>query len=788
MEQPKFASAYNRENAYPFPDEANPTRDEGYFLAACNAMCSKYFMNRCALPYDGWGTSRSIAELRAYRHGRNNINKYKNWMVGMPDQSGERKTTLNISWDMLQILPQKMDAVLGFLMKNKYDINVQAGDYEALMDKKTKVSIAKILTDIRLGNVIKGVNAYHTVNLSTPPIPVANNSIPIETPEDVDLAQSIGLFMLEEEAALENLIDTTRYISKSSGIEDLLHDDLITCAHTARRVFTNPNTNEVEENYIDIEFAVFPSSRYRDYRDASWGGWWERISISELRRTSDLTNKQVVEIARKYASSNVAGFYQSLASDNDQFDFRMIDQIMVDVFRGYWIGSKQVRATSVLRDNGQLVYNKVDADYSLDRVSNKKGKTLDAYSNMTVFKASMVLGSAYVFDYGEDTDVNYKTSGGKKWPVFPLKFARTGSTSLVERSVPFVDDAQLINLKLRVARAKMPAPPNLAIDKGALEGMKIDGQSYKPQQLLKLLQDEGYLLMDTKNQWGQNQGAGRPVVPIGTDLMQIISAWWEDMARTIGMIEKVTGVNDIFAAQTPQEQTGLGVSKLLLEGSQNSLTPLISSFEQMTQGTYEVVASKWQCVAKYATPEQKKKLSISRSLQIVEVSEKIFDRELSIQIHPGLNDADKQQMMVDLMNMRSASRQGGMQSMSEADYLLVENLIRGGKLKQAQIYTAFAVNRRQKQAAAEQEKAIQMNGQVQQQSLGQKAQFDAQQQQQDAQIEAQHTQQQGAQDAVLQQQKLSAQAKQAIQLELIKNQGRLAEIRLQSILPQRKAG
>lgn len=698
-------------------------------------------------------------------------------MIGMPDQSGERKTTLNISWGMTQILPQKCDAVLGFLMKNKLDINVQASDYEALLDKKAKVAIAKIVTDIRLGNLLDAVNANHTVNLTKPKIPVANNSVPIETPQDVDLAQSIGLFMLEEEAALENLIDTTRYISKTEGIEDLINDDMITTAHSGRSVFTNPNTNEVEEKHIDIEKAVFPHSQYRDYHDISWGGWWERISIAELRRTSDLTSKQVVEIARRYGDNNTVNFYGSLQNSNDQFDFRMIDQILVDVFRGYWLGSKQTKVTSVTRDNGQLVVNQVPSDYDLSKVKNAKGKSLDTYSNMTVFRASLVLGCSYVFDYGEDTDINYKTEGGKKWPIFPLRFTRTGSTSIVERSIEFVDDLQLIMLKLRVARAKMPAPPNLQIDKGALEGMKIDGVSYKPQQLLKLLQDEGYLLTDSKNQWGQNNQSGRAVTPIGTDLMNIIQAWWEDAGRVTGMMDKVTGINDIFAAQQPREQQGLGVSKLLLEGAQNSLTPLVNATEQMTQATYEVVASKWQCVAKYATPEQRKKLSISRSLEIVNVSEKIYDYCFDVHIVPGYNDAAKEQMLEQIMNMRSASRQGAQASMSEYDMLLLESMIRSDRLKQAQIYAAFAVTRRQEQAKQEQQQMIQQNGQVQQQSQQSKGQTDAALQQQSAQ-----------QDAMLQQQKLNAQAQQAVNLEVIKGQNRLNEIKLQSLLEPRKTG
>jgi hypothetical protein len=776
MDKIRYAADYQKQSGYPFPNELNPVKDQGYFLSALNAMASKFFMNRCALPYDGWGVRRSFAELRAYRHGRNNINKYKNWMIGMPDQSGQRKTTLNISWGMAQILPQKCDAVLGYLMKNNFDINIQASDYEALTDKKTKVAAAKVLTDLRLGNMLTDLNQNHTINLAKPAVPSNNNSVPIETPEDVDLAQAIGLFMLEEEAALENLIQTTQYISKSTTISDLIADDLITTAYAAKRVFTNPNTGEVEEAYIDIEWAVFPDSKYRDYHDITWGGWMERITIGELRRTTDIPTIEIIKIAKKYADTNTGSFYSSLNSNNDQFDFRMVDQILVDVFRGYWIGNKGVRMTEITRKDGNLSVNKVGSDYLLSRKDQANGKRVNEYSNMTIYKASMILGCGYTFDYGEDTDINYKTDKGRKWPLFPLRFVRTGSSSIVERSVELIDDFQLNMLKLRVARAKMPAPPNLAIDKGALEGMKIDGVSYKPQQLLKILQDEGYLLMDTKNQWGQAQNSSRPITPIGTDLMSIIDAWWRDSDRILSTLDRVTGINDIFAAQQPQRETGLGVSKILLEGSQNSLTPLINCTEQLTQGAAEVMVGKWQVVAKYATPEQKKKLSISRSLQIVSVSEKIFDYQFDVQTTIARNDADKERMLEDLLQMRNAARAGGVQSMNEQDYLIIENLIRSDKLKQAEIYTAFAITKRQKQAQQEQQQMIALNAQAQQQSAGQKGQIDSQLQQQDTQ-----------QQAALDNQKYQAQLRQATQIEIMKGINRQNEIRLQAYLNPKKS-
>jgi hypothetical protein len=238
----------------------------------------------------------------------------------------------------------------------------------------------------------------------------------------------------------------------------------------------------------------------------------------------------------------------------------------------------------------------------------------------------------------------------------------------------------------------------------------------------------------------------------------------------------VTGINDIFAAQQPQRETGLGVSKILLEGSQNSLTPLINCTEQLTQGAAEVMVGKWQVVAKYATPEQKKKLSISRSLQIVSVSEKIFDYQFDVQTTIARNDADKERMLEDLLQMRNAARAGGVQSMNEQDYLIIENLIRSDKLKQAEIYTAFAITKRQKQAQQEQQQMIALNAQAQQQSAGQKGQIDSQLQQQDTQ-----------QQAALDNQKYQAQLRQATQIEIMKGINRQNEIRLQAYLNPKKS-
>jgi len=180
-------------------------------------------------------------------------------------------------------------------------------------------------------------------------------------------------------------------------------------------------------------------------------------------------------------------------------------------------------------------------------------------------------------------------------------------------------------------------------------------------------------------------------------------------------------------------------------------------------------------VATYLPEEQKKKLSINRSLQIVKIGSKMHERDFDLKIQTSSNDEEIAQMMADLQNMRSASRQGGQASMTESDFLVLSELLKSRKLKQAQLYAAFAVEKRQAQAKEEQQRLIQMNGEQQQQSAQVKGQVDAQNIQLKGQVDT-------SGDMALEQMK----AKNNLQLEIIRGQNQQNAIRLQAALTPQK--
>lgn len=762
MRELKLASSYKSEKQTPFPDEERLTQwqrnDPQYFVHGCNAIISRFVNNQCAYPYDNWGTKRSFSELRAYRMGQNNPNKYKGYMLGTglkevnkglgmeeaTKRAGERKTTVNISWDVLQILPEKMDVVMGYMQKINYDVDISAIDYQSLLGKKTAVAMAKMYADEQYDFMKNKVNqaAGREVLQDKDPSEMPAGT-KFGSPKEVDVAAAVGVFFLEQEAAMQSLLSKSAEDSVAESLNDLYKNDLLTLSISGKRIYTNQNTNIVLEDYIDPDLAMIPYSLYLDYRDITWGGHIPKWTIGRLRKELKIEEDELVKIAKLYASGNsgtrgYSNFYFNVQRDRNNMDFgmEMMDQIEVDVAECYWFGFKDKALTSITREKeGNLALNEVKSDYTLSDRDAKKGKQLNTYRSRTVYKAKMVMGTSHVFDYGEADDIAFERNNkGQMEPIFPIKFVRTGNISLVERCIGFVDDANLSNYKLRVARMKMPAPPNLFIDKSMLENVKIDGVTWSPMKLMRLLQDEGFLIGDSKNQWGQNNGGAKPVNPIGTDVIGQLVAWRQDREDSILMIEKITGINQIFSAQTPDRKEAVGVTNALMQATQNSLTPIVKAHQYLFEGGERIKVKKWQVVATYISDDERKRLSINRALKTVKIGSDLQDYDFDLKVHAAITDQEKAEMIQDIKQMRQLRLQAGSGGINEADYMLLYNMIKSGKLIQAQLALSTIIETRKKEDQEKQEALVKQNQQAQMASNQQAAQSDQQAQQSEGQI------------------------------------------------------
>ncbi|AIM37385.1 hypothetical protein KO02_12295 [Sphingobacterium sp. ML3W] len=718
-----------------------------YFRQCASTILHKYVNNKCWLPYSDVIDNYSVATLRAYAAGKNSPDKYKDGIIGQKNRNtGKRpKTTVNISWDPMKILAQKLDVVLGYFMKMKWDVDTSAVDYQSNVSKQAILATMKLSTSDRYKLMKEELNQMMGSPIaSDPEMPagaIQGSPIAFRSEKEVDMFASMGGVFLEQEAAIANLLDKSKEISGWEGISAKHTKDLVTLGVAMARVKTNKEATLVESEYVDPEMAIIPNSKYEDYRDMTWAGEIQSLSIAQLRETTQLSDQELLEIGKKYASSDgsmPSGFYHQAQQffRNEGFDQNMMNQITVDVVDCRWVGTAEESYSSVNRTSGEgFRFNKIRGNFKLSGRDIRDGKEKKTYSRQVIYKCKLIVGTNYIFDYGIDEFLSYKKdlNGGMR-VVFPYRVQRTETSSIVERCISFVDDANLSLMKLRVAKKAMPTPPGFIIKKAPLENVVINGVSYSPQMLLKMLQDDGILIVDDQTPWGGQNTSSRAIEPIPTDVIKQLMEWRADIEWNISMISIVTGINEVFSAQSPSAETGLGVSRMAIEATSNALYPVTFAKMQLEEGMIGCQKNKWQVVSKFISDKDRERLAINRALQYIKISTNLDSYDFDIRLEIAPNEDDKLALLQDIARMRDLRRQAGSGGILPSDYFLIWSMIKAGKVKQAQLILAQIEEIRADEDKRERAQSVQENQQSQMMSNQQTAENQSQLQEQEHQL------------------------------------------------------
>ncbi len=724
------------EKKYTFPSENIPQsqkQEKEYFRACANAIVWKYVNNKTFLPYTHGQAEDSVAVLRSYLYGNNSVEKYKDILAGYKDKnSGKRTTTMNISWRMPQILTEKMDVVRGYIMKLAYDITTTAIDMQAKMDKDMIVANMKLMVDDKMNFI--GVNINEM--FGRPVIPQDQEQIPFQNERQVEMFANIGGVLLEQEASIKILLDETILESDWEGIKDKLVEDILALAICGTKSYNEAGSDVSKARYVDMERAIVPYSNYNDFRDISWGGEIRQMTGLEIMRETGMDKKEFLEIAKMYSKDEkspqyIGDFYHQAQRgySSDGFGMNMIDSLVFDVADVNWVGTHTDTITNVKRKKeGNTVLNKVGDDYELKEKDEKAGKKVEKFSRQCVYKAKLIVGTDYVFDYGLEYNQTYvKDNTGKQRVVFPYRFNRTGSTSLVSRAIGFIDDLALAVYKKRNALKKLPPPPGVYIEESAFQNVMVGGTKMNAKAVMKLFQDEGYLIGNTQNLWGTNTVGRSPITEIPTGIITQLTLFNAEIEFNIAQIERCTGVNEIFAGATPNSETGLGVANIAINATQNALFPIIKTYENCFEGTMRVCAKKWQVSAMHMDVPGRKKKPHDRALSFLKVGKGMDFNDFLIKIEAGATESEKMMLMQDIRALQDVRRQSGSGGIRSSDYLMLFKMIKAGQIDQARLMLAQVEEYVTQMDEAKQAKLVQDNMQSQMASNEQAAQSNMQQ-------------------------------------------------------------
>lgn len=693
-------------NTYPSEDINPELKDnDEYALAYCEAMIADYSQNKCEIPFEFDG-QYSFETLRKYAQGKEGNEQVKKNFFGekkKDPETGLYPTTVNVSWDGMDVMPKMFDVMRSINQKVHYKTTTRAIDSESLQSKKQDRELLKFLISDQTKELLDRAKRYK------PSTPVSLDEIGAETESDIDLYFDCGAYIMQREIASDAACQKTRNESMHKIIQDMCYDDLITIAIAGVKTYIDKASKVAKIRYVDPAHAIVQYSKYLDFRNIVRAGEVRTMSILELREEyPHISDKEWVEIANDYSWLNPeyrdaiekarAGFYEAEYRNRSSFSADPVNSCKLLVLDAQWLS---VDTECYLHRDGSQMYKQVNYGYEVKPKDAKRGAKLDKKKVIKKYYASWLVGTKKLLDRGVCEDVVYYGPDGNKTPRLDYFFAKTGNKSLVERSIPHIEDIHLAAVKRRNAIAELPPGPRMIVQQQLMENVWLNGIKQQPEDLYQKFKEKGFLVVNNLDDFNkpifQNSKAIE-FVPSG--VLEDISIFTNEIKEGIERIREVTGLNATVDASTPNTYVGLGKSQMAATAANNALSPTFNSYNNILIRSTEDIIKKWQIIAKNNKGTKVSYTPLGAgSMQILELGEEFTNADFNIYVDMEYTDDERQMLLARIIEMNKAyqASQGSI-GLSTAEYLHLEDMIMSGSFKFAK-YVIARIERKREMSA-----------------------------------------------------------------------------------------
>lgn len=729
-----IAQIYTQANkAYAYPDTtmSPEERDRAFFLSVAQGFFSDFVNNRTLRPYN-WSGERSYEELRQYAQGEQSPAKYQNILcppkVSKTRQTGDSyfkppqgndNVFMNISWATVKVLPKIVDTILGLSTGIKFKPTPVAIDDSSI----TKKSLEKALYELQLDPAFKEIKKMAQqagVQVQQPDLEFSNKS-------DIDMFFNLGGVKLAWEMAASSAILSTEQQSDLETIKSMLIEDLVVLGRAVCADYIETIDNSVKIRYVDPANFTCNFSNYNDYRNMERGMEVRYMTMAEIRRETDLSEHEIDDIARKYEGYRSApGLFTNNGNNSiwrDKTQNNALLENLIPVASIKFIATDVEKFAEVTnRKYGNLSYKKVKDDYKMTRRDREDKKEIREERTEYVYKVSFIPGTDVIFDYGKDVDIIRSGPNGQKQARLPWHVYKTQKASIVERSIPFVDDICIAVYKKRNTIAKMPPLPALAINTAVMRNLTLGGIKMNPVEAQDLFGQSGTLYFEGMDDHGKYVGGytSSPITPIsiGGEFANAINAYNMEIDKGMENIRLVSGVNEFIDGTTAPERLGLGVAEMAAGATNNTLRTIFKGYESMLKSAMQSVLLRWQLVASTDGYKGKVMAIGEQAVQVFELTKdfSMANFGLKIEILPG--EAEKQQLMQEINALGTMNYQtNGEAGLDPSIVFALKRLIRADNVMMAQFLLAKAVKEARARAEAKQKEMMAQNAKSQQEAV-----------------------------------------------------------------------
>jgi len=525
---------------------------------------------------------KNMQNYRRLAKGEQDPDIYKP-MVGIRPGNKSRSWR-NIDFDILPIAPKFVELLIGKMMNRRR--RAVAKPIDPKSKEEEKMLKAKLTERILNKKLIEaGLSQDDTV--PGQPLP--------ESVDDVSL--HVDLFG-KDEYALEAMDGIALYFdaNEMSQILSEVVQDLIEVRAGGTFIYLDQN-GHIKMRRVIPERSVTNNCMEKDFKDLTRFGEFIDVTISELKEMwpgqPEETYKRVAEQAtgNKYTSKYVP------IHEDDAYTFPY-DAEKITIFKAVWLSDNEWTHLVKKDQNGNprvfrrapKIKSKSTGKEIMDDAYMKKHPEREIIRQkiQAVYRASWVVGTDYVFDYGLSTNMPREITDitPTKLPVILYNVKK----SIIAQIEPIIHDIQRNWLQYQHHVSKTH-PSGWAIEMGALENIKLgaDGQILKPKEVLRMAMDTGVVLY-RKRYHGPSSNQNKPVEPIQARMSDAGPWHWNQIMFGIQMLRNILGINEVEDASLPQPDILKGVAEIAMQGTNNALFFLSNAIQSIYVRSAKMVA------------------------------------------------------------------------------------------------------------------------------------------------------------------------------------------------------
>lgn len=670
-----------------FPDPTTPIKGEEYYRQAAECFWDWRMRKLTTFPED---KINRIKENRAYAKGEQSVDRYVHYYQSEGDSTskghpeGTTKEDLREGWANMDfkniptIAPKIVSALHGQFDDIDYVTSMKSTDPKS-GEERLKI---KWLDWLRTehGQWLEKIAAMGDAEIERPTF--APDSI-----AELHLHDAAGGYKIPLENELEKAISHSFDISNWDEVKKEALDDFIADNHAVIKTTTCPNTGKRKGEYVDIDSFDIQYSKHYDHRDSEMAGHWKEVTVGELGRYFDRDDLR--KIAKQSAGMNGNPVEFSQYDQKDSMGRWKYDFYKVIVFHFSFIDYDNDYKITYHTPFGR----KIDTYNAKWDYEPKRGETKTVTSIRKLKKVSWIVGTKFVYDWGEDFDM---VRPDEKDVMLPYACIRLPGKSIIDSAKVYLDD--IVHIHFKTMNALITAAGSgFALDVGALEGLTLGGKPVSEMTVLDIYRNQNILFFKRTDDYSQPTGGGQyPIFEIPGGIGRFLQEQMELFAHTMRMLETITGINPVTLGDTPAERQPVRHVQMSIQGTQNVLRPMINGLKTLKKKMAENFALSIPYVIQmYEIAEHSYREVIGRpGIELLRMMRgNIYS--MGIKLEPMLTAQHQEQLlrMVELAMQKDQHGQAGL-NIGEA-MLIQERIILGSPLKQVRLEVSNLIRKAQ---------------------------------------------------------------------------------------------